>query len=96
VPDRVINWLRAVENSERPLKMTVEVVQPAKKKRKRRSRKTEREVDVTDNEILCVHSYSPIVEELRASINFEDNQTLHAFHGALCRISFGRFGGISV
>jgi hypothetical protein len=76
VADRFIDDMRAAENAERPLKMTVEMV--IKKKRKRQSRITE--VDVTDNAIVGVHSYSPFMEAMRAG---EDAVRISAFRKAM-------------
>lgn len=76
VPDRLIDRVREAENRERPLRMTVEVV----KKRKRQSRMCMEERDVTDNDIVGVHSYSPFAEALRSE---SEGERLSAFHKAM-------------
>lgn len=76
VPDRLVDRIRATENRERPLKMTVEVI----KKRKRQSHKCFEQRDVTDNDIIGVHAFSPFMEELRSE---SEAERLGAFHRAM-------------
>lgn len=82
VPDRYVDIIRKAENRERPLRALVEVVK--KKKRWRQSQKTLEERDVTDNDILSVHSYSPDIEAMRADA---DTERLSAFHRAIGLVS---------
>jgi transcription antitermination factor NusG len=75
VDDRVVDQIRAVENSERfSLKVTVEKIM--KKKRWRQSRT----VGVDHNDIVGVHPYSPFMEELRKD---DVTERLSAFHKAM-------------
>lgn len=76
VPDRLVDRVRAAENRERPLKMRVEVI----KGRRRHSRTVIEERDVTDNDIVGVHSYSSMIEALRAE---NEADRLGAFHKAM-------------
>lgn len=76
VPDRLVDRVRAAENRERPLKMRVEVI----KGRRRHSRTVIEERDVTDNDIVGVHSYSSMIEALRAE---NEADRLSAFHKAM-------------
>lgn len=78
VPDRFVNIVRRAENRERPLRTLIEVVK--KKKRWRQSQKTLEQRDVTDNDILSVHAYSPYTEALRAE---NETERLSAFHRAI-------------
>lgn len=76
--DHMINEVRKAENGERPLRVMVEVVK--RKKRHRRSHKAMQEVDVRENDIVAVHSYSPFIEALRQE---SDVVRLDAFHKAM-------------
>lgn len=78
VPDRYVDIIRKAENRERPLRALVEVVK--KKKRWRQSQKTLEQRDLTDNDILSVHAYSPFVEAMRAD---SETERLSAFHKAI-------------
>lgn len=55
--DSLIDQIRATENAERPLRMTIETV--ARKKRWRQSIKKIKEIDVRDWDIIGAQAYSP-------------------------------------
>jgi transcription antitermination factor NusG len=55
--DALVDQIRAIENANRPLRMTIETV--AKKKRWRQSIKKTSQIDVHDNDIMGVRAYSP-------------------------------------
>jgi transcription antitermination factor NusG len=57
ISDVMIDQIRATENSNRPLKMTIETV--TKKKRWRQSIKKTKEIDVRDWDVIGVRAYSP-------------------------------------
>ncbi len=83
VPDRLVDVIRRVENRERPLKGLVSAA-PVKKLKRcwRKARKSgdDQAVEVQDNTIISVHSYSPYIEALRQEA---DEDRLSAFHKAL-------------
>lgn len=76
VPDRLVDRVREAENRERPLKLRVEVI----KGRRRHSRTVIQERDLTDDDIVGVHSYSSMIEALRAE---NEVDRLSAFHKAM-------------
>ncbi len=78
VPDRVSDRVRVAENRERPLKMEVEVIK--KKRRWRKSHKTIEEQNISNNDIIGVHSYSPFIEAMRQEA---EGDRLSAFHRAI-------------
>lgn len=89
VPDCVIDQIRRIENTERPLPLLLieaDADVDVKKKRKRQSRKTHREVQVSDCDIVGVHAYSPFLEELRSG---SEEEWLAAFHKVMDLASCG-------
>jgi transcription antitermination factor NusG len=81
---RVINEIRVIENLERPISLPMdEVIVPVKKKKRwRKSRVAQTETRQVPNEILCVHAYSPFIEEMRQA-GLDDEERLSAFHRRL-------------
>lgn len=78
VPDPLIDVMRAVENSKRPLRTSVEVYE--RKRRNGRGRKVTNEVAIDPMEITGVHSYSPFIEAMRRNA---DTDRVSAFHKAM-------------
>ncbi len=77
IGDSLVDRIREAENRERPLKG---LVAPPKRHRKSRKVPQLREGEFTADEILGCHSYSPIVEALRADAEAD---RLEAFHRAI-------------
>lgn len=82
VPDEVMNLLRIVENTHRPLNIPVDATeQPRKKGRQRQSRNPKLDRSDLDNyDVVAVHSFSPFVEAMRS---YAGEDRLGAFHKAL-------------
>lgn len=81
----IINELRVIENLKNPISLPMDEVISApvhRKRRWRRSRKQEPQIRYEQAEIVCVHAYSPFVEELREA-GLDDEARISAFQRRL-------------
>lgn len=79
IPWSMIDQLRVIENQERPLSLPMDEVIKPRKKRWRRSRK---EIQAVPAEIIGIHAYSPMMEEMRQA-GIDDAARISAFNKAL-------------
>jgi transcription antitermination factor NusG len=81
ISDELIDAIRAIENRERPLSVTVEVIGKPKK-RWRRAKANFQEQFIHDNEIVGVRPWSAYLDGIAASANgHERNGLLHRAMG---------------